>query len=283
MREVCRLEETVIWGDVLFCIDFSMDLCALYFVCRILGARISLARLCVSACICAAVGVVYAARCDSIGAVLLLIGWIASYTVLFHTHVRRIGTFLSASALFLLLEASAGGLMTAGFLLLRRVFLRHSVTVGMGNGRLMLFWLLAAGVFFLLSAGMRLRARADARRLARRGGEVRITIGGREVRSACLFDSGNLVREPISGKAVVFLPAHLTETFGIKQNQLDEGTVRGSRLIPIRTACGAAAVWGIRAEVCACSGDLERMTVRAEVYAVFSDDVDCAVVPTSLL
>ena len=273
----------MIWGEVLFCIDFSMDLCALYVMSKLLGRRIRTLRLCLSACICAAVGVLCAAVSGVYSTVCLIGGWLIAYGVLSEKPYRRIGSFLSSTLLFLVIEACAGGIMTAGFLLLRRLFLRQSVTVERVSPRHMLFWLLAACVFFLMTALMRLMSRADANRLAQRGGEVNIRIGEREVCMQCLFDSGNLAREPISGKAVVFLPSAFSETLGISIGKLDAGEMRGSRLIPMKTACGSQCAWAIHADGFTYSADNGKVRGSADVYAVFSDAIDRTVVPTSVL
>ena len=277
------LGETVIWGEVLFCIDFSMDLCALYVMSGLIGWRVRTLRLCVAACICAAVGVLCTAVTGGIRTVCLIGGWLAAYAVLTGRGARRIGSFLTATVLFFIIEACAGGIMTAGFLFLRRTFLHRSFSIDESAPRHMLFWMLAAVVFFLLTAWLRLLSRADANRLAQRGGEVKIRYGEREVCAECLFDSGNLVREPISGKAVVFLPSSFSERLGINTQQLNAGDVCGSRLIPMKTACGVSCGWGIRADEFTYSAENGKFRGSADVYAVFSDAIDRTVVPTSVL
>ena len=144
------------------------------------------------------------------------------------------------------------------------------------------FFLIAAVIFFLLGIVSRMLSDADTKKLVQRGGTAWIRMNDREVTVPCLFDSGNLVTEPISGKSVVFVPYQTQQELGIVPGALEDGTMMGSRLIPMKTLDSDSIRWGIRPDAIRFSADSIDIP-RADVYLVFSRNIEYVIVPTALL
>ncbi len=277
------MHDVVIWGEVLFCIDFCMDFCALYFCAKLLGWCVSLKRILLDSLLCAVIGVICAANQRTLLTVVLsCIALGAAIVLIVPKAYRRFTSVISAICLFFFLEACTGGIMTAAFYWLNDRFYTLGFTVSDTNSRSRLFFLCAALILFILGIVNRILTDADVRKLVQRGGEAVIRIRERESVVPCIFDSGNLVCEPISGKSVVFVPSNLLEPLGIQKPMLENGEILGSRLIPIRTLDHSSYQFGIRPDsfhLIADGVDVE----RADIYLVFSDHVTHAIVPTTLL
>lgn len=275
--------DVVIWGEVLFCIDFCMDFCALYFCAKLLGWSTNAKHLCLGSAICASFGVICtAADAPVIKVILSMLALTLSVLILIPKADRRIGRLFTGILLFFVLEACVGGIMTCVFYFLNRQFTSLGFRITEENARYRLFFLIAAGIFFLLGIIHRKLYDADCRKLVQRGGSALIRLHGKEVSVPCLFDSGNLVKEPISGKPVVFVPHHLQNTLGVVPSSLESGTMMGSRLIPMKTLDSSSLRWGIQPD--AISFQADRIAIPyAEVYIVFSNQIQQAIVPTALL
>ncbi len=275
--------EVVIWGEVLFSIDFCMDFCALYFTAKLLGFPTGIKRLCCAAFICASAGVIGAVEMHAVWQIIVaLCALLIAVWLMLPKNRRRFRCLISAILLFLILEACTGGVMTVLFYGLNRRFANLGVHVSGESARIRLFFLAAAVIFFLLGIIARMVSDADVKKLVKRGGSAEVRIGSRELHIPCLFDSGNLVREPISGKPVVFLPDSAKDHLGIDADLLSDGSIPGSRLIPLKTLDAETLRWAIRPDRMWLSAD-EIQIDDADVYLVFSERIVEAIVPTTLL
>ena len=275
--------DSVIWGEVLFCIDFSMDFCALYFTCKLLGWKIRLKNLTLSAVICSAVGVFCTAVLNGLlSAAVMVFGWIGSALLLSPTDKRNVRSMTAAFLLFVFLEACAGGIMTAVFCFLNRRFYALDFTVSDYETKRKWFFLCAGLVFIILGVICRLLSHADVQKLVQRSGIAAIRWNGHETSVACMFDSGNLIKEPISGKSVMILPYKEQFSLGVDPKLLESGGITGSRLISMKTLDRAYLMWGIRPDSIDIRADSLEISGE-ELYIVFSDGTDKAIVPTSML
>ena len=275
--------EVVIWGEVLFCIDFCMDFCALYFCAKWLGWSTNTKHLCLGSALSAAFGVICTASETLLLKVMVsLVALSLSIFILIPKQERRISRRFTGILLFFFLETCVGGIMTTVFYFLNRQFSALGFRITDENARYRLFFLIAAGIFFLLGIIHRKLDDADCRKLVQRGGTASIRLHGKEAAIPCLFDSGNLVKEPISGKPVVFVPHHLQHTLGIVPDSLESGTMMGSRLIPMKTLDSSSLRWGIQPDAISFQADSISIPY-AEVYMVFSNQIKHAIVPTALL
>lgn len=260
------MDDIVIWGEVLFFIDCSMDFLSLDFMCRIMRIRAKLRNLCAAAAIGAAVsvGVTAAGGRTFITVPVLLFTAFAVCMAVLPAEIWSLSLLPRAVCLFLLTEAALGGIMTVLYRLFDRIFAGQGFFRGGGMHG---FLLSAFAAWGLLSLLLHLTGQKST---DGRTGIVTVRLGGREENLPCLFDSGNLAREPISGLPVVFLPSSSAGGFGIRMSSLASGEMPGSRIIPVSTVSGEKLFWGIRPEL------LYYRTPKrqaADAYIVFSDQL----------
>ncbi len=149
-----------------------------------------------------------------------------------HIPLRFFG--LSA-ALFVGVSMALGGIMTALFELCNRAGVADALLRSGGGNHdgpsAWLFALLAAVSTLASLRGGKLLRRSAARRFAR----LSVTLLGRQVEVQALVDSGNLCRDPISGRPVVFLePSRAARLLGEDRAQL----APRYRVIPVETVEG---------------------------------------------
>ena len=277
------MDGVVIWGEVLFCIDFSMDFCALYFMCSLFGWKPRYRRLIAASACCAAAGVLsIAVSSGFLSALLMIAGWGFSAILLIPPTKRRISTAAAAFLLFLFLEACAGGIMTALFYFLNRQFSSYGFIVTDTTSRCKLFFLCTGLIFIVIGIVFRTASYTELQKLVTAGGVAAVQLNGKETCVPCLFDSGNLVREPISGKPVIVLPYREQHQLGIDPSLLEKGMLRGCRLIPLKTLGRTFISWGIRPEHIRVHADNLDIP-DADFYIVFSRETEQAIVPASVL
>ena len=188
------MEQTV-YVDILWLINFCMDILALGMTARLLQRPMNSWRLCAAAAvgglwavIALLVGVsgILALTLDfliAIGMLTIAFGWGIS-----GWRVKVLGTFFLIS--FLL-----GGSMTA----LSRLFVGEGMDgqTGQESGEFLLLALTGAGITLLCT-----RVHRRTRNVIRR---VSVRLGERSVDLFALEDSGNLLRDPLSGRGVIFV------------------------------------------------------------------------------
>ena len=219
----------IIYLDAFMGLNFLVDLCLLLGVNRLSGHPPGVRR----AAAAAALGGGYAGACLVPGFTFLgnglwrtvslgLMGWTAF-------GAGRSGW--SRSMLFVLLSMALGGL---------------AVSLNTGGAGLPL----CAGGLALLS------------RMGLRGGgqekvPISVTYGGRTVRALALRDTGNTLRDPITGETVTVLSPALGEKLGIPAETLRDpagGMAPGLRLIPARTVGGGGLLAAVRCEAVTIGG-----------------------------
>lgn len=133
--------------------------------------------------------------------------------------------------IFLLLSAALGG-----------------VTLGLGRTRLLLLLLCAAGVWILcvITSGNGVGKNQYI--------PVRLCYGGRNVELTALRDTGNTLRDPVTGERVLVIGASPTQKLtGLSREQLKHpletlahGPIPGLRLIPYSSVGGSGMLLGLR-------------------------------------
>ena len=238
-----------VYIDLYVLINFSMDLLCLMTVGALLHRRVSRGR----AILAAALGGLYSAAalllsldgvlgflCDAAVAFLLC-------TVAFFSRRERLPSVCKSAAVFVLTSMLLGGIMTGLYSVLNRLQLPLESLEGDG---------ISVWIFALVTAvaGV-LTARGGAfLGFSKRTSHVTVhaVLFGHAVELCAMVDSGNLLRDPISGKSVIVadrtriasaLPPELIRA-------LDEGTpldwlataehARLARPIPTGTATGEA-------------------------------------------
>ena len=243
-----------VYVDLYFFINFSMDLLCLYLTSRLMSKKLSLLR----GCLAAALGGVYAnlSLFFSLGgiwgfAVDTLCLLLCAVAFLKKGEIKRL---FSLSLVFAAVSALLGGIMTALYYLLNQTRIFDFLRGGEGDG--ISVWLFAA--LALISAIMTLLGGKGAtRKMSAADVGLRITIEGRTVTLHGMTDSGNLLRDPLSGKPCIV--ANLKSLRRVLPAQLGGGgdmlsrvaRLRGDAksricLIPTRTATGESMLIGLR-------------------------------------
>ncbi len=193
----------VVYGDLLFLINFSMDFLCFYISCLLLHQKLPLFRTCLAAF----VGGVYSVLAlfidiAGVGATVIDISILVLMCLTVYV-CKDISVLRIIKGVFLYFFVSAllGGLMTALFSLFNRVELLAKdaeVTEGIN---VWIFALLAiVGSIFTLKGGKIFRS-SSAKRVV----TLYIETDEECAELCALVDSGNLVIDPISGKSVIFV------------------------------------------------------------------------------
>jgi len=232
-----------VYADLLFLINFSMDYLCLYVCAKVMGRRIRLPRFLLSA----AIGGIYSVvslflSITSLLSIVIDIGvCLIMCAIVFAEKGRRLSSTLLCTFLFVGISMMTGGCMTAIFNFLNRLDLPLS-DIGEDGISTYLFALLAAIAGFIsLRSGELISKRAPIKEC-----KVKITFQGQEIELLGFADSGNLVKDPISGKAVIIVDKEtvakslpIVEFDMFKQGKATEKLPFGClRLIPINTAGG---------------------------------------------
>lgn len=232
-----------VYADLLFLINFSMDYLCLYVCAKVMGRRIRLPRFLLSA----AVGGIYSVvslflSVTSLLSIVIDVGvCLIMCAIVFAEKGRRLSSTLLCTFLFVGISMMTGGCMTAIFNFLNRLDLPLS-DIGEDGISTYLFALLAAIAGFIsLRSGELISKRAPIKEC-----KVKITFQGQEIELLGFADSGNLVKDPISGKAVIIVDKEtvakslpIVEFDMFKQGKATKNLPFGClRLIPINTASG---------------------------------------------
>lgn len=233
-----------IFADVLFVINFSMDFLALFLTGKILSMPVRGKRLAAASALgalCAVlrtafpgnggIRVVWTLGIISVGAAMCLVAYNGRL-------FRTLPVFLAANL-------ALGGLMSVLGRILRVAGFGYTRS---GRASLFAFPAVVAGVVCVIYG--RLRPRSTALRET----DVSITIDGRTKTFHMLVDSGNLLTEPLSGKAVILVsPEKMADILpeplkGLTVNNipsLDSASARRIRLIPAKGIGNAELLIGL--------------------------------------
>jgi hypothetical protein len=136
---------------------------------------------------------------------------------------------------FTAVSMALGGIMTALFSLLNRMELPVDALGSESDGLSAWMFALVAGISTLAGLrGSRLLRRSAVRRYAR----LTVVLGTRQVELQALLDSGNLCRDPISGRAVIFIDPQSARTLIGEGEARDPDMARRFRLVPLETVSG---------------------------------------------
>ena len=232
-----------VYADLYFLVNASMDLLCLMITSALLHRRAVRWR----ALLGAAFGGVYAVA-------ELLLGWngvpgvaadiIAAFCIcaaVFAGKRTALGGLLQVTAVYALTSVLMGGIMTALFSWLNRLNLPLESLQGDGLSAWM-FAVLAAVAGILTVRGGRFFGRSQKTKSV----TLEATLFGKTVTLRAMVDSGNLLRDPVSGKSVIVVEQEklrgvLPAAFYIGKGKgwiPDHETARKVRLIPTQTATG---------------------------------------------
>ncbi len=203
--------EQVVYGDVLFLINFSMDFLALYICARVLHRKIKTVPFVISASLGGAYSV--ASLFIELPRLFLLIFDVAiafaMCAVAFEVSKDNkfsLSRACISSFTFFVCEMLFGGAVTALFNMLGCTSFAERMSIGDINSAysdipLWMFVFLAGTSAIITYIGGRLFGRGVSEKTV----EIRIENGGNTLLFSALVDSGNLLSDPLTGKPVVVI------------------------------------------------------------------------------
>ena len=265
----------IFYIDIYFLINFTVDLLALYFATLFFRIPARLLRLCLSA----GVGALTACALILLSekSILSLLLAVPSLFLMLYIAAGRVRLFrfLRFALGFLFLELLLGGTVYFLYGALERLFDRLKIETNYGaeNRKLLLFAvlvLLGVGALHLVSAAL---ASARGEHIC----EVSFSLFERQIRVCALVDSGNLLRDPFDGTAVMlwkaeeasaFLPPALFDSRRIAERREGKSHLR---LIPVRRGDQTRMLCGYRAEHAEVEIEKRRESVKL-VIAIDEED-----------
>ncbi|MBQ4065098.1 MAG: sigma-E processing peptidase SpoIIGA, partial [Clostridia bacterium] len=241
----------ILYGDVLFFVNFTMDFLTLYVTAQILHRRVRPLRMAVASAIGAVYGV---AACFMSGWLLYQIAVNIAVSLLM-CYVAFGERILPCCALFYGSGCLLGGVMTAVYGFVNRLSVSETIAADEGyrtlSGDIPLGWM--AVVAGLTGAAAITGGRYGKRKRTARDCAVEIAEDGTLHTFSGIFDSGNLLTDPLSGRPVIvmtkealltILPSGLCAAFEADDlgalTDLPPDLARRVRLIPSHSVGGSA-------------------------------------------
>lgn len=231
---------TVVYADLLFLIDFSMDFLTFYIVSRILHQKAKLIRICSAS----AMGGIYSVV--SLGmsgkgllslSLSMFVCFVMCMTAFLEKSPKRFSRMPLYTVTFFVVSSMLGGAMTAIFSLFNRSV--SDIEAGREDLSLWVFGFVALLSGLATMVGSDIIGKSGRARF----GRLHIRLGKRKMSFEAMSDSGNMLKDPIGGKDVVVIdrkrgsqlvPSLASGNFAC----LPENVAKSLRLIPIRTAAG---------------------------------------------
>ncbi len=228
----------VLYVDIYFLINFTVDLIALFFAMRILHIKMTVPRL----IIISSLGGVFAIfdimlRETFIFAFFNGVIYITLTALLLGgglTFVRRV----KGVALYIVLEVVIGGIVYFVYGVLDAYFveIQSYLSFGDGNRSALVFSL----IILIVIGALKMFVTVFGNQMSESVEHIRITVGERLLELDAFVDSGNLVRDPMNMKPVIFIkkeaavglvPCEVLELEGV--DALSNDIKRRIRLIPV--------------------------------------------------
>ena len=242
-----------VYVDLFFLINFSMDFLCFFLASELLGGRLPIARTLLAS----AVGGIYAnvALFISVGGIweiLLDVGVCILMCLIVFGKGRSI---VAHTCVYIAISMALGGFMTALFALLNRAELPLDEIQSDGISAWLLMLLAIISGLITLFGGRFFR-----RKSARKYTALKVIFDGRSKTLSAYCDSGNLLRDPISGRPCIvadtdalrdILPKGIIEASKNKiadASSFSEDVARKIRLIPTKTATGEGILLALRAD-----------------------------------
>ena len=193
----------VVYGDLLFLINFSMDFLCFYISCLLLHQKLPLLRAFLSSLVGGAYSVaalfIAASKIQALALDVLVL--VLMCLIVYLRKETTCGKILKGIFLYFFVSALLGGLMTALFSLFNRI---EILANDMGMNEEIDVWIFAllviVGSLITLKGGKIFRSSSSTKTVTL---QIESELGRAEL--CALVDSGNLATEPISGKSVAFV------------------------------------------------------------------------------
>lgn len=232
-----------VYADLLFLINFSMDYLCLYICVRILRRKMRLGRMLLAA----SIGGIYSVASLFLTAsapfsLLIDVGVsLVMCAIVFSEKGRKLSSTLLCLFLFIGISMMTGGCMTAIFNLLNRLDLPLGDIEADGISTYLFAALAAIAGLISLGSGELISRRSAVKECL-----LTVTLNEKKLTLRALSDSGNLVKDSLSGKAVILIDRNELSKITSLSNfdnfakgiAPSDKKIRGLRLIPINTASG---------------------------------------------
>lgn len=225
-------EIVVVYADVLFLIDFTMDFLCLYVTCALMSVPAKLWRVVTAAAIGGIYSVLLQYLPETNFLLLLPLHIAVSFLLVFvscgKSQFRRLAARVTV---FFLTSAFVGGIVTALFSLRGG---SERVNGGMAYAEISPLFLFAVAAFSVAASyvyGLVCRKRLSAQKA-----HAVVRYGGKTVSLVLLADTGCHVVDPMTGKAVIIVSHRV---FGNDKPEMN-------RVIPIKSAGGSKILEGFR-------------------------------------
>ena len=246
-----------VYVDLYFLINFSMDYLCFYITASLLHRKLPKLRT-FFASVAGGLYSVLIIIADFVSPLRLVCDLASGFLMcaLVFTD-KKTGFFKTVlhSLAYVGVSVALGGIMTAIFNMLNAIGFDRILTDDTGDG--MPVWIFAA-ISAISGWATLAGGRFFRKKQSERSADVEITFGGKTVSLTALCDSGNLIRDPVSGKSIVVadlfsvadaLPPELLSA--VRKNDLDEigqlpsEQAKKIRFVPSRTATGTGILYAL--------------------------------------
>ncbi len=230
-------EEAVIYSDILFLVNFSLDYLALFIAGRVLNCGGRVLRLCSAAVLGGLYAFIpYLIELPTLAFVPIHLGF-AFFMVFVAFGKRETKKLFLLWGMFIVSCALLGGLITAAYSLLSQ----YSGNAYSWVSPISFAVICLASALLALLYGLLCRNKINTNTA-----RIKLTAKGKSFGAHLLTDSGNLVTEPFSALPVIIISASaLPPPFDTPES---EGFPLPIRLIPFTTTAGSNCFFGFRPE-----------------------------------
>lgn len=247
--------QQVVYGDLFFLINFSMDFLCLFLVAKLLSRPMSTLRFTLASAVGGIYSVVSLFLPGGIFAVLLdLLCCIVICLLAFAARGESRRSLITLTAAYFLSSVLLGGIMTGIFSILNR--LSPPLSDLEESADIPPWILLLVGIFSGLTAlfgGKFLHKKAQIKTF-----RLEVQLGGRKATCLAFCDSGNLLCDPLDGKHVILLdnalaplllPANLKKQVLFADTNVDSippSLKSRLRIIPLHTANAESILFALK-------------------------------------
>ena len=198
----------ILYADVLFAINFSMDFLALFITLRILHKKIYKARILISSLIGATYGVLeMIVNFNGIILELLLGVFVSFIMCLIALNEYKLKRLAGEILVFWAISALLGGIMSLMFSILNKILTQYLIEENlMSNSEYSRTRFLIIALISILISMLFVRTLKE--KSSEKSVLISITIDEENFTASGLCDSGNMLTEPISGKSVILVPSN---------------------------------------------------------------------------
>lgn len=238
---------TVLYADVLFIINFSMDFLSIYITSKLLSLRQSAPRFTIAAvlgALCATAMTALGITSITEAVLTLVISLVMTAVALGAESIRSF--LIRAFALW-----GAGALLGGAVSVLCSLGENPQLEQHTSSADSPVVLYLAIGALFVFAFVRLIRPK-----LAQKSAELVIRLGEKEITVTALVDSGNLAADPISGCPVIFLSRIEGEMLMGEDNvrallrgdrlSIDKELLRRVRLVPVSDGNSSSLLFAVR-------------------------------------